>query len=184
MKKIKLTQGKEALVDDCDHTYLMQWTWCFQKQSKGGYAKRRGEGGRTILMHREVGKRIGLQGRIDHKNRIKLDNQRRNIRLASQSQNMGNDGLRANNKSGFKGVSLFARDQLWVPHIMLKGRCKHLGRFPSTEAGKIEAAYAYTVAATKIFKKFSCFNPVGHLLDSQTKRRIKQDVLRRLEGFE
>jgi hypothetical protein len=28
MKCIPLTQGKEAIVDDCDYDFLTQWKWC------------------------------------------------------------------------------------------------------------------------------------------------------------
>ena len=40
MKTIPLTQGKEAIVDDCDYDYLMQWKWFCVKQRGNYYAVR------------------------------------------------------------------------------------------------------------------------------------------------
>ena len=41
MKRILLTQGKEALVSDQDYKYLMQWKWYYNSQpATGGYATR------------------------------------------------------------------------------------------------------------------------------------------------
>lgn len=54
MKKIPLTQGKFALVDDSDYEWLNQWKWHFHN----GYAVMSGPRGTEkrehILMHREI----------------------------------------------------------------------------------------------------------------------------------
>jgi hypothetical protein len=74
MKKIPLTQGKFAIVDDEDFEYLNRWKWYF---APVGYATRgdgHGRGNRTVVyMHRVVNKTTG--GLVtDHINRNKLDN--------------------------------------------------------------------------------------------------------------
>ncbi|MFA5238384.1 MAG: hypothetical protein WC476_01575 [Phycisphaerae bacterium] len=40
MKKIPLTQGKFALVDDEDYEWLNQWKWCAHKKENTSYAVR------------------------------------------------------------------------------------------------------------------------------------------------
>ena len=60
MKRITLTQGKEALVSDCDYKYLMKWKWYY---SVSGQAVRNdyadGSVPKTIIMHRVIMKRAG-----------------------------------------------------------------------------------------------------------------------------
>ena len=60
MKKIKLTQGKFALVSDFDYTYLNQWKWFAVKNGKTFYAVHQ-ECQRLVLMHRVILKRLGVK---------------------------------------------------------------------------------------------------------------------------
>ena len=58
MKEIKLTQGKVALVDDCDYDVLRQYNWYAARYRKAFYAERTvpkpGGGQKTERMHRVV----------------------------------------------------------------------------------------------------------------------------------
>lgn len=188
MKRIPLTQGREALVSDCDYKYLMQWKWCYHKHtcSDSGYALRTRctpEKGHVYL-HKEVAKRKGLIGRVDHKNQDKLDDRRNNLRPATRSQNGGNRYKQLNNTSGYKGVIRDNERNKWLAALKYKQKnVLHL-RFPRTKLGKIQAAFAYDVAALRLFKKHSCLNCVDHLLDGKTKDKIKKAVLCRLKGFQ
>ncbi len=189
MKRIPLTQGKEALVSDCDYKYLMQWKWCYAKVKNGGYALRRGPSPerKSIYMHNVVAKRMNLTGSPDHRKQGSRDNginnQRNNLRPATRSQNQGNVGLQSRNSSGYRGVHGHKKNCRWIPHIRITGKSRHLGCYPLTRSGKIEAAYAYNIAALKWFGKCALLNPVRQLLSDKTKRQIKRDVLQRLESF-
>ena len=180
MKKIELTQGRVALVSDCDYKYLMQWKWCYHKEHYGGYAKRKSQEDKVVFMHQAVAARQRIVGKADHKNQDKLDCRRCNLRPATSSQNRGNIGLYASNKSGYTGVNDRKKRRTREARIGFNGKEVFLGMFPYTGNGKIQAAYAYDVAALKLFKKHACINSVSHLLYTQTKKQIKQDVLQRL----
>ncbi len=184
MRRIPLTQGKEALVNNRDYAYLMQWEWYYRKQPKGegGYAARSNwQPRQLIFMHNVVAKRKGITCQPDHKNQNKLDNRRGNLRPATRSQNMGNCVLRKDNDAGYKGVSRHKTGNKWQSQIQLKGKKANFGLFPLTKLGKIQAAYAYTVAAAICFGDYAHFKPVDHLLDDPTKKRIRRDVLQCLK---
>ncbi len=158
MKRIPLTKGKEALVDDEDYEYLMQWKWHL---AGGRYAARTDYSGgrhRDIYMHKVVMERTGLtpSDRGDHRNRDELDNRRNNLRPATFSENGQNYGLRKDNKSGYKGVTWSRRHGCWRARITILGRQTFLGHFGS----KTDAARAYNEAAVKLFGEFAVLNPV------------------------
>ncbi len=187
MKRIPLTQGMEALVSDCDYAFLMQWDWCYSKRKIGGYAKRGTRLGgkhRTVYMHDVVARRMKLKGEIDHQHRDKCDNRRNSLRSATHTQNQGNHGLHDGSVSGYKGVRPNTRDRVWQVGIGYNRWQYNLGSFPKSKLGKIRAAYAYNVAALLLFNRFAVTNKVNHLLDTNTKRRIKRDVLARLKAKE
>lgn len=147
MKKIKLTQGKFALVDDDDFVFLSQWKWCFHVR----YARRK-----HILMHRLI---MGLSDPkicIDHKNGNGLDNQRRNLRIASRSQNSMNRKSRKGSRSRFKGVDFRLERNKWRAIICVDKKPKYLGLFDS----EIEAAKKYNFFAIKFHKEFARLNLV------------------------
>lgn len=130
MRKINLTKGMVALVDDVDFEWLNQWKWCMQSS---GYACRfdYSEGsnpGKMILMHRLLLKPSeGLV--VDHINRDKLDNRRDNLRIVSHSQNHLNSGLFKHNTSGYKGVTWDKERGKWKAQIKWNGKNKNLGLF-------------------------------------------------------
>lgn len=155
MKLIDLTQGKQAIVDDEDYGFLMQWAW----QYDGGYARRsvylgkvRGKYKRfNLKMHRVVNKTPdGLE--TDHINGNKLDNRKKNLRSCTRSQNMSSRGQWG--KSLFKGVRKLPNCNRWIVRIQVKGKRQYLGTFRSA----LEAAKAYNVAAKDLQGDFARLN--------------------------
>ncbi len=161
MKKIKLTQGQSALVDDEDFKVLNQYNWSamFQRNTKH-YCATRGirisrKEVKTIYMHRYVlNAPKGLQ--VDHINHNPLDNRRINLRLATNSQNQMNGRIQKNNTSGFKGVCWNKVKKKWKAYIRLDNKRINLGHFKS----KYDAAEKYNESARELFGKFAFLNSI------------------------
>lgn len=157
MKQIPLTQGCMALVDDSDFEELSKHKWCAMKRGKTWYAFR-GEKTflgiqRTIMMHRQIMKTPGGM-ETDHINGDGLDNRHANLRECSKSQNQMNAGARADNTSGYRGVSWSRSLGKWRVTIMVESNKKHIGYFEDKE----EAARAYDKTAKKFFGDFAKTN--------------------------
>lgn len=140
MKRIPLTQGKFALVDDNDFDELNQVKWYANKIGNTYYALRyvsfvNGKQ-RLDFMHQAlIGKREGLQ--IDHIDGNGLNNQRNNLRFVTIRQNAQN---RKNTikTSKFPGVCWEKERRRWKATITIDGTQKHLGRF-TNERNAFEA---------------------------------------------
>jgi hypothetical protein len=103
----------------------------------------------NIYLHRII-----LPGHklIDHKNGDGLDNRKENLRPADKRTNAQN---RRVTPGTFKGV-LRARSGGFLARIVIEGKQKYLGTFPSRE----EAAKAYNEAALKYFGEFARLNVI------------------------
>lgn len=132
MKKILLTKGQYALVDDQDFEWLNQHKW----YCSHGYAVRYAGGGRKNRvikrMHRVVNKTP--EGKItDHINRNKLDNRRNNLRSANKSENGLNAKLRVDNTTGHKGIYRDKSRDKWVAELFRNGKNLLKKRFDTKE---------------------------------------------------
>lgn len=151
MKKIKLTKGYFAIVDDQDFDQLNQYKW----QVNFGSSCPRAQGlvnKKRILMHRLILNPPSNLG-IDHINRNSLDNRRCNLRLATQTQNNGNM-ISKKHSSRFKGVSWVRRDKKWEARGKQHNKTIHLGLYNSEE----EAAKTYDAWAKQYFGEFARLN--------------------------
>lgn len=93
-KKIKLTQGRYALVSDEDFERVSALKWCASLESRGTktYAIR-WEKRTKIRMHRFIlglppGKFDPEERVVDHINHDPLDNRRENLEIVTQEENM------------------------------------------------------------------------------------------------
>jgi hypothetical protein len=154
VKKVILTKGEAALVDDDVYEWASQYKWVFD----GRYAARRLPGPKNTnvkqYLHRQVvNAPRGIE--VDHINGNKLDNRRENLRLCTRSQNSVNRPRTEKPcKSIYRGVSLYRSGTWWTAGIHVNKRKIHLGYFRD----EIEAAHAYDAAAIKYHGDFARLN--------------------------
>ncbi len=150
MKRIKLTQGKFALVDDEDYDYLSKFKW-YAYCSRGIFYAGRTEyingKGHILQMHVTLlGRKMGAE--IDHKNRNGLDNRKENLRFSTHSENCRNRSKLKGKSSMYVGVSWDKKIGLWRSYIKIKGKLIHLGLFSS----EIEASAEHNKAEKNLIK--------------------------------
>jgi hypothetical protein len=92
---------------------------------------------------------------IDHINQDRSDDRIENLRAASIGQNRCNSKISANNKTGFKGVSISGR--AFRAQIAVNKKKITIGRF----SDPMIAAHEYNKAAIKFHGEFAVLNPVG-----------------------
>lgn len=161
MKKIELTRGKFALVDDEDFEFLNQWKWYAQKSGKDRFYAVRcamDDGKKKyIYMHRQI---LALTDRNiygDHINGDSLNNQRSNLRVSTHKQNIRNCRSNGTNGSKYKGITFDKPTQKWRAQIMVDRKHYYLGIYEKDT----DAAMAYNEAAKKHFGEFARLNEVA-----------------------
>lgn len=149
MKTIKLTQNQYAQVDDDLYTPLSMWKWMYHPK---GYAYRTDWNSgqkRHIFMHNEV---LAVDNGVDHIDGDGLNNTRKNLRLATRSQNGANRGKQKNGEGQYKGT--YKNGRLWYAQIWHKGKLYRSGSVPEER----QAAWLYDLAAQELFGKFARLN--------------------------
>ena len=158
MKKIPLSNGKYAIIDEEDFDKVNKYKWSETKPGhrRTTYARTNiKEGGkyRTERMHRLV---LGLRpydGKIvDHINGNGLDNRKSNLRITTPSENAINVKTRRDNTTGYKGVHYRKERGTWQVEIrkdqktvfQKSTKCIHLaGKIYNDNAKSIHGKYAW-----------------------------------------
>ena len=146
MKRIPLTQGKHALVDDQDYDWLMTWRWhvitskytCYAGTSTkedGLYC--------TLLMHRIV---TMCPPRLepDHLNHNGLDNRKENLAVGTRRMNQSNRNEKTSSK--YVGVDWYKNTKKWRARIKVQGKSEHLGLFDNEH----DAHIAYQIRLNQV----------------------------------
>lgn len=161
MKKIPLSRGKVAIIDDGDFERVSQFKWtltCHKERNPPDYYARRGiwqpktRKSITVLMHRFI-LNAPPDKHVDHINGDGLDNRRSNLRLVTPAQNQQNLRTRQS-KTGFRGVQYDPRKRRHYARIKANNQKIWLGFFDSAE----DAARAYDAAAIKHHGEFARVN--------------------------
>lgn len=156
MALVKLTKGYFAKVDDSDLPLVSNYKWCAAKIGGHTYAIGR-INGKNTYMHRFI---LGVSDRkidIDHADRDGLNNTRKNLRIATRSQNSANSiGRHHKRSSKFKGVYFDSDSNRWRAEIVCENTRYKLGKFKLEE----QAAVAYNIAAEELFGEFARKNNI------------------------
>jgi len=91
---------------------------------------------------------------VDHVDGSIFNNQRRNLRHATNQQNLMNRSFQINNETGYKGVSWNEHARKYSAKIQINKQSIHLGYFSDPK----EAAKVYNEAALKYFGEFAWLN--------------------------
>ena len=158
MKLIELTKNQFAIVDDVDYETLSKHKW-HAKKTRHGYCAARNAAiapgqRKTEYMHIVIAERCGLNTDmiIDHIDGDSLNNQRNNLRPATNKENCCNRPLKnKNNTAGLKGVTFAKKYNKWQAQIRHNGRRIWLGYFDDVNA----AARAYDEKAIELFGEFA-----------------------------
>jgi hypothetical protein len=148
MRKMILTRGKSALVDNDIFKAVGHFPWYAQKIGKSFYAVRhvRVENNRRTILwlhHCVIG--FPLWGKeVDHIDGNSLNNLRSNLRYATRRENAQNK--KCHRQGRLAGVDKCKESRNFRARIRVNGRNIHLGCFPT----KKEANMAYQEACVDI----------------------------------
>ena len=157
MKRIQLTKGKYAIVDDEDYPYLSRFHWDLVSDN---YVVRR------ITTYKKEQFLIGIEyfilgsahtggSRIVHKNHNPLDCRKENLEYRKNSVAVHNKRKTKNPKSSiYKGVHWAVRYQKWETKIAKDYKCIYIGRFTKEK----EAAKAYNKKALELYGEYAFQN--------------------------
>jgi len=159
-RKIPLTRGKFAIVDDDDFEKLAGYKWFAVKNGRSFYAHRMKNSKKArprqilVQMHRVIlNAPDGVL--VDHINHNGLDNRKANLRLATIEQNSWNRRKNPGNfTSKYKGVSWHKLSRKWHARIVYKQKWISIGYFDDEQS----AARAYDEKAKELFGDFAYLN--------------------------
>jgi len=143
---IPLTRGFWTIVDK-QNEHFAQMHFYYRK----GYAFTQ-VGGKAVRLHSLIfDYPSGLEP--DHINGDGLDNRVSNLRAATHSQNVANQGPRSNHPTGYKGVTILPNGR-FRSRIRASGKQINLGIHDTVEA----AAFAYDTVAFSIYGNYARLN--------------------------
>lgn len=159
MKKIPLTRGYEAIVDDVDYPSVSQYKWHAVPKGPGLIYAVRESMHKKIYLHRDIMKLENSGQIVDHINHNCLDNRRENLRIVTPTQNQQNARRHKAGTSKYKGVYWNKQLGKWEAKIRTpSGKRVRLGSYEKEEA----AADAYNKASKHYHGEYSCVESLAN----------------------
>lgn len=161
MKKIKLTKGKFALVDDEDYFYLSRFNWQYSDNGKRAVRFININGQHVSFLMEYLILPLKKQEIFFHKNKNTLDNRKNNligVRYGIAKHSAKKMKTRSGKvlTSSYKGVSLSKRHKKFDARIYFNKQKYFLGRFNDEKS----AAMAYNKKAKELYGEFAYQNKI------------------------
>ena len=162
MRKVRLTKGYFAIVDNQDYSRVSKHKWqaVESKYTTYAYTSFRGNGKQfKVALHRFIlGEEVASGMVVDHKNKNGLDNRRRNIRACTFGQNNHCRSRRSiATSSGYLGILWKKGEESWRCRIGVNGKDIYIGQ--TKFKYKLPAlAKRYNYYALKYYGKFAVLN--------------------------
>jgi hypothetical protein len=143
-------KGEEFYFDLEDYDKIKDYCWMINKQ---GYVVTY-INNHQVKFHNFINDNTNPECVYDHKNHIKHDNQKNNLRLGNQQQNSMNKVKPINNTSSVVGVTWHKRQQKWNARIGYKNKLIYLGSYIKFD----DAVKARKEAEDKYYGEYSYDN--------------------------
>jgi HNH endonuclease len=134
---VELTQGKLAVIDLSDIEKIRPYNWNYSSSTGYAYSNKIGTSMHQFLIGRAP---TGMQ--IDHVDRDKLNNRRKNIKFATFAQNNLNS-----ERSDNSGISYHSYSGKYQAYVWENGKQTYLGLFITKELARAQ------VEARKLMRK-------------------------------
>lgn len=147
-------KGEEFYFDLEDYDKISSYYW---RINNHGYVISYVDGCSTFYMLHNIIMKPDDNFLVDHINHNTLDNRKKNLRLATYSQNQMNLTVKSNNTSGVTGVSWDNTHKYWVARIQKEHNRITLGQFCNFD----DAVRARKMAEKEYFGEFSYDNSIN-----------------------
>lgn len=151
-KKIVLSNGGFALVDEEDYEKAIQYKWMRHRIEINREIVETTTKPRLFLSRFIMNPSEGMQ--VDHIDGNTFNNRKSNLRICTNAENSRNTKLYSTNTTGFRGVIWDKDLKRWKVRITVDFKRIYLGSYRNIE----DAAKAYDKAALKYHGEFASLN--------------------------
>lgn len=117
------SKGREFFVDETDLEIIGNHRWCVFNNNGKLYVTTKTktlQGFKTTHLHRFLTSAIDLE--VDHIDGNGLNNQRRNLRLCTHSENMHNRKIDVRSSTRIKGLMWIEKRQSWFAQVRINNK--------------------------------------------------------------